>query len=148
MPITTKFSVGRDCDALCTKCKMLLAHTVVAMLEGIPVRVKCNTCHGEHRYRPPKGEKAAPKRRRASAAKKSASTKTSSPAATARTWSALLEQYAEKGERAYHVRETFHLNDVIKHPMFGRGVVIGLPSAKRVTVLFRNAERTLLCNHK
>src|SRR6266852_6391254 len=43
--------VGGDIDAFCTRCKMELGHTVLAMMGQKPVRVRCNTCGGEHKYR-------------------------------------------------------------------------------------------------
>ena len=47
----TKLAVGSDVDAYCTKCKMVLTHTVVAMQGLKPRRVKCNTCSGDHNFR-------------------------------------------------------------------------------------------------
>ncbi|MGB8933052.1 MAG: hypothetical protein WCC48_17540, partial [Anaeromyxobacteraceae bacterium] len=46
--------VGGEVDALCTKCELVLAHTVIAMVGEVPVKVECNTCHGVHRYKNPK----------------------------------------------------------------------------------------------
>src|SRR5207302_3841179 len=43
--------VGGDVDAFCTRCKMELGHTILAMVGARPVRVRCNTCGGEHNYR-------------------------------------------------------------------------------------------------
>src|SRR5438309_8942814 len=43
--------VGGEADAWCTKCEMVLAHTVIAMVGTKPVKVECNTCHGVHKYR-------------------------------------------------------------------------------------------------
>jgi RNase P subunit RPR2 len=50
--------VGGEVDSFCTKCEMLLAHTVHAVVDGRPVKVECNTCHGVHRYKGPAGEPA------------------------------------------------------------------------------------------
>src|SRR2546422_867426 len=47
----TASKVGADIDAWCTRCKMNLGHTILAMVSGRPVRVRCNTCQGEHNYR-------------------------------------------------------------------------------------------------
>src|SRR5437588_9021934 len=43
--------VGGDVDAFCTRCKMELGHTILAMVGSRPARVRCNTCQGEHNYR-------------------------------------------------------------------------------------------------
>ena len=36
---------GGEVDCFCTRCKMVLAHTILAMVGDRPARVKCNTCH-------------------------------------------------------------------------------------------------------
>ncbi|MFT7624482.1 MAG: hypothetical protein ACI9WU_003670, partial [Myxococcota bacterium] len=64
-------AVGRDVDVRCTKCKMVLAHTILAMVNGVPARVKCNTCHSDRKYRSPTAKKAATTTRK-TPAKKSA----------------------------------------------------------------------------
>ena len=43
--------VGGEVDSFCTKCQLVLAHTVHAVVGGRPVKVECNTCHGVHRYK-------------------------------------------------------------------------------------------------
>lgn len=43
--------VGGEVDAACTKCKMLLGHTILAMVGSRIARVRCNTCQGEHNFR-------------------------------------------------------------------------------------------------
>src|SRR3989338_816803 len=43
--------VGGDILCLCTRCKMELAHVVMAMGDGRPKRVVCKTCKSEHSFR-------------------------------------------------------------------------------------------------
>ena len=43
--------VGGEVVAFCTKCRMDLAHTIIAMDGTKPARVQCNTCNGQHNYR-------------------------------------------------------------------------------------------------
>ena len=62
----TGYTAGDEVDSKCTKCKLILAHTIVAMVGDQIARVKCNTCGGEHAYRPPpSASEATAKRRRA-----------------------------------------------------------------------------------
>ena len=77
-----KVAAGTDVDAYCTKCKLVLAHTVVTMKGVKPSRVKCNTCTGEHNYR---AEKPQPK----TAAKKPAKGK-SPTKRTRQTWNEIM----------------------------------------------------------
>src|SRR5437867_11032714 len=62
----TGYKAGDEVDSKCTKCKMVLAHVIVAMVGDQIARVKCNTCNGEHAYRPPpSASEATAKKRRA-----------------------------------------------------------------------------------
>jgi len=73
-----KIDVGRDIDCRCTRCKMELAHTIIAMVNGVPARVKCNTCHSERKYRAPKrAGKTTTKRRTTTTTKARATLKAS-----------------------------------------------------------------------
>src|ERR1051325_761119 len=47
-------SAGGEIDAWCTKCRLDLGHRIVAMVQGVPKRVICQTCFGEHAYRAPR----------------------------------------------------------------------------------------------
>ena len=47
----TKIAAGSVVEAYCTKCKLVLDHTIVALKGAKPSRVKCNTCGGDHNYR-------------------------------------------------------------------------------------------------
>ena len=41
------YSVSGHVDGWCTKCKLELGHTIIALANNLPVKVKCNTCEGE-----------------------------------------------------------------------------------------------------
>src|SRR5438067_5874562 len=57
----SKTKPGGTIDSWCGKCKLVLAHTIEAMVGDKPVRVHCNTCKTQHTYRAnPPG--VAPKR--------------------------------------------------------------------------------------
>src|SRR5262245_52213779 len=43
--------LGGDIDAWCGKCKMMLTHTIEAMVGEKPARVLCNTCKSSHAYK-------------------------------------------------------------------------------------------------
>jgi hypothetical protein len=51
MSIQRRRRPGDDVGAYCTRCKMDLTHTILAMAdEHTPERVRCNTCGSEHRF--------------------------------------------------------------------------------------------------
>ncbi len=152
------YKTGGDCDAYCTKCKMDLAHTIVAMVGGEPVQVKCNTCGGFHKYRPTAAARAAAKAAkkttartttRSSSATKAAATraqraKERSQAELTARWEAAMEARDKGNSRPYDVHETYAEDDVILHPKFGLGLVLEVTQPKRARVLFRDAERQLV----
>ena len=53
--------LGDIIDDFCVKCKRIMNHAVVSMLNGEPAKVRCRTCHNDHDYRheqppPPKAD--------------------------------------------------------------------------------------------
>ena len=46
------FKVGDNIDGWCTRCKLVLTHTIEAVVGGKITRVHCNTCRGQHAYLP------------------------------------------------------------------------------------------------
>jgi hypothetical protein len=43
--------LGDIIDDFCVKCKRIMNHAVVSMLNGEPAKVRCRTCHSDHDYR-------------------------------------------------------------------------------------------------
>jgi len=125
--------VGGEVDALCSKCELVLAHTVIAMQGGQPVKVECNTCRAVHRFRP--GTPAAPRpaARPARPQKKAVL-----------TFDEMLARRAAAGTRRYSPRETFAADDVIEHAAFGPGLVSAVRDGGKIDVTFRDAVKTLV----
>ncbi len=75
---------GSDVDGMCTRCKAVSGHIIVAMVGATIVKVKCNTCGSEHRFKAATVEKRAPavKVRSTAAAPAKKSTKTADTADT------------------------------------------------------------------
>src|SRR5687768_8248130 len=47
-----KIAAGKEIDCYCTRCKLVLDHTIIAVVGGVPARVTCKTCHTDRNYRP------------------------------------------------------------------------------------------------
>ncbi len=146
------FVVGKDCDAWCTRCRMDLAHTIVAMVDGLPVQVICNTCGGKHKYRPPKSEGGSDRSSKGAGARRGRTTKAEREAAAAaarreRQWADLIAHLGGVDPRRYNVRQDFALKEPLRHSKFGIGFVIEQPAFNRAKVLFEDGERTLVINH-
>lgn len=43
--------LGDDIDDFCVKCKRVMNHAVVSLLNDEPAKVRCKTCHSDHDYR-------------------------------------------------------------------------------------------------
>jgi hypothetical protein len=127
--------VGGEVDALCTRCELTLAHTVHAVVAGRPVKVECNTCHNVHRYRGSAGQPARPG---------------ASPARAARArpeviaFDALLADRRVADARPYSVGYTYAIDDVLDHPIFGRGFVSALRDGGKIEVTFRSNVKLLV----
>ena len=43
--------LGDDIDDYCVKCKRVMNHAVVSILNDEPAKVRCRTCHNDHDFR-------------------------------------------------------------------------------------------------
>ena len=43
--------LGDDIDDFCVKCKRIMNHSVVSLMNDEPAKVRCRTCHQDHDYR-------------------------------------------------------------------------------------------------
>jgi hypothetical protein len=109
--------VGGDIDAWCTRCKLLLGHTILAMVGTRAARVRCNTCQGEHNF---KASAAEPKKG-SWEPKVDRDRRLAKPVVT--SWEALLAKKDVSLARRYNLKERFETDDVLDHPVFGIGLV-------------------------
>jgi len=142
-------TAGDSVESQCTRCKALLNHTIVAMVAGEVVRVKCNTCGSEHNHRPAKPAKVAqPKTvRAASGATRPAasrSTKTQGPSDEA-IWEEAIKPHDPDRAVPYRMDGSFQLNSLLTHPTFGIGLV-AVRQAGKVEVIFKSGRKLLRAN--
>jgi hypothetical protein len=52
---------GQTIDDLCRACKSTRAHTIIAVEDGRPARVMCDTCRSQHNYRDDAGARHDPR---------------------------------------------------------------------------------------
>ena len=43
--------LGDDIDDFCVRCKRVMNHAVVSVMNGEPAKVRCRTCHSDHDFR-------------------------------------------------------------------------------------------------
>lgn len=130
--------VGGEVDAFCTKCQLTLAHTVHAVVSDRPVKVECNTCHAVHRYKGPIG---AAKASRAAAPRANGVARVKPVAVP---FEELLGARNVGAAQPYSPRKMFAVDDVIDHPMFGRGFVSGVRDGGKVEITFRSDVKLLI----
>jgi len=51
MSFTREIRLGDDIDDYCVRCKRVMNHNVVSVLDGKPAKVRCRTCHSDHDFR-------------------------------------------------------------------------------------------------
>ena len=138
----TKIAVGSDVEAYCTKCRMVLSHTVVALHGAKPRRVKCNTCGSDHNYRASK-----PVAKGAKAAAKKTTKAKATPRRVRQTWDEVMREASTKPHKTYTMSGSFGEGDWIEHSTFGLGCVQSFIPPNKITVRFADSTRTLICNH-
>ncbi|MCY1041764.1 hypothetical protein OV208_10615 [Corallococcus sp. bb12-1] len=137
--------VGGEVDSLCTRCKMSLAHTILAMVGPKIARVRCNTCNGEHAFRGKPGTTDRPTKAATAKAARAASGTTR----TTRSEKVVIsfdDQLAGKDIASapkYSPKDTYRVDQVIHHPTFGVGLVTAVRGDK-VDLTFRSDTKTLV----
>ncbi|MEN8264315.1 MAG: hypothetical protein ABFR82_12720 [Nitrospirota bacterium] len=136
------YSVGEDIDAWCTKCKLELDHTIVAMVDNLPKKVECNTCKGKHNYRKKPAER----------------TRTKTKTGVRKVRKTVTEKYNEvlsglaegalSNATKYSIKGTFEKDDIIDHSKFGIGVVLSIIKVNKAEVLFKDGLKLLIQNQE
>ncbi len=131
--------VGGEVDSFCTRCEMDLAHTIIAMVGGRPVKVECNTCHGVHRFR---GDLPA------SAGARKPGRPAGDRAPRERPVTISFDEVLRGKNLAmaqrYSPRSTYGVDQVIEHPIFGLGWVSAVRDATKIEVTFRTDVKVLV----
>ena len=134
--MATAAKTGAEVDAFCNKCKMALAHTVLATVGDKIARVQCNTCGSQHAYR---GKSAPASRSRGQGTSRAAA----APSRQTITFEQLLHGRDVSTGRRYSPKETYAKDDIVDHPSFGYGIVTQVRTDK-VEVQFKSFEKTLV----
>ena len=126
-------NAGQEIDDQCTKCKLLLAHTIVAMDGESVLKVECNTCHSVHKYR---GKKA--KSSRAKSTKKTT--------VKVVPFEQLIAGKDLSRATRYKISMALAQDEIIDHAKFGLGIVTHVMGDNKVEVEFSEGSRILVHN--
>jgi hypothetical protein len=121
-----QYNVGGEVDAWCGTCGGLTNHHIVALVDGQPKQVICQSCNARHGYR------TAPARSKAGATP--AAVKPPEPARLTRDQLeakrkeearfALLKELAEATVvRPFSTKERYKAGEILQHPEHGRGKI-------------------------
>ncbi len=138
--MASQITVGKDVLSFCTKCKLNLSHTIVAMKDSKSIaKVKCNTCQSIQSYKDPSVSTANKTR-----TKKTASTGTTKIISISDLWMEQLNKTTAKSQ-PYGIDQKYKTGDVIDHIKFGPGIVQSV-KAETIEVVFRHEIKTLVHN--
>ncbi|HUK99726.1 MAG TPA: hypothetical protein VLX29_02600 [Nitrospirota bacterium] len=126
-------SAGKNKLSYCTKCKLNLDHTIMAMNGEEIAKVRCNTCGSSHKFR----DASVPQKIRKPRGKKTLSAE----ATTKILWEHGLAD-AKGKERDYHMTAKYRVGDIVNHDVFGKGIVLKI-YANKCDMLFQDKERLM-----
>ncbi len=168
------FTPGERLESRCTRCKDILGHIIVSMLDGEIAKVECCACGSVHKYYPP-AQKKEPKQAKAlrvrageerSDAVKEKVAKTSRTSSTTAAKKATTtkagkisaktaEELQQKWQKAvasnpatpvaYSMTSELFLANLVDHPVFGMGMVIDVFPPNKVDILFEEGIKSLRC---
>ena len=126
-----EINAGSDVDAYCSKCKLVLAHVVIAMRGSKPARVECKTCKGVHAY------KATATTKKSTRAKRAATK-------SANDYEAMMEGRDISQAIKYRASQSFEEHDIMDHKTFGIGLVMRMLDDKKLEVMFQTGTKVLV----
>ncbi|GAK49437.1 hypothetical protein U14_00659 [Candidatus Moduliflexus flocculans] len=147
-------AAGDEIDSYCTSCRLMLAHTVVALIGEKPDKVQCKTCGKQHKYRAKAPKSAggattgdAPKKPKAVKTKTGA-TRTRKAKETEAGWEEALAGRDMANSKMYTIAGEYQEREVINHKTFGFGVVVKLLAEGKMQVRFKEGTKLLAFGKK
>jgi hypothetical protein len=136
----SQLTVGKDVLSYCNKCKLNLAHIIVAMKDVKHIaKVKCNTCGTLQAYKDPSVSSKQNKTRT-----KKTSMTPSKIISVSDLWMEKMSS-TKKKSTPYAMDGKFVQGDIIDHVKFGPGIVEKVVDDK-IEVIFRHEIKTLVHN--
>ncbi len=144
MSVDHSVGVGGDVLCHCNKCELDLWHTVIAKVDGLIRRVKCNTCKTEHSLR---GQAKLPAHKRVAAKPPMTTIVRMRDRVPHKPWEELIQGRENEEKIEYSPKAPLAKNTLVKHPSFGIGIVTDVSGDKtKATVLFKEGEKVLAAN--
>lgn len=132
---TEKLEAGDFVQAFCKKCKKESKHVAVALTKGVPTKVQCTVCKGNHVYQKATESHAVSKAR--SDANK----------ADAAEWQKLSANWNPDKAHTYIMGQSYKKGDLLNHKVFGLGIVTEVPGYNHMRVLFQEGRKLMQCGN-
>jgi len=133
----TEFAAGKEVLSYCGKCKLPLAHIIVAMKDTNTIgKVTCNTCNATHMYKDPATKTKKVK------SKATGKRRTTKSVSVGELWVQEMGK-ADGKSTPYTIREKFATGDFLDHKKFGPGIVQSVADDK-IEVLFQHEIKLLV----
>ena len=139
------YTVGGYAEGWCTKCRLQLGHTIIAMVDNAPAKVKCNTCNSQHNFHAKESGKSrtSPKTSSKSA---SSSKKIKTQEANYNDYTSRLAGHDLSTAQKYSLGGNFKKDEIIDHFKFGVGIVLSVIQSNKVEILFKDGLKILVQN--
>jgi hypothetical protein len=143
-----KYRVGGEVEAWCGTCSGLTDHHIVAMVDGEPKQVICQSCKARHGYRTTparsKSSGAVPAVAKPSAPGKPTMTREEAEAKRKEEARfALMKELAEAtAVRPFAAKERYKAGEIVQHPEHGRGKIENVLRGS-ILVRFRDGLKSL-----
>ncbi|HEY5672515.1 MAG TPA: hypothetical protein VIR78_02300 [Malonomonas sp.] len=131
---SSKLSVGDAIEARCTKCRQNNEHVIVTFDDDGPVKVQCNICSRQHKFRSPSVAKKAAVR-----------PATRAKSTDCKEWELRRPNMDSAKALDYSMTAAYKVNALISHPSFGLGLVQRVVGAQKIEILFENGLKTMRC---
>ena len=139
------YTVGGYAEGWCTKCRLQLGHTIIAMVDNAPAKVKCNTCNSQHNFHAKESGKSrtSPKTSSKSA---SSSKKIKTQEANYNDYTSRLAGHDLSTAQKYSLGGNFKKDEIIDHFKFGVGIVLSVIQSNKIEILFKDGLKILIQN--
>jgi hypothetical protein len=137
--MNNSYSEGASIKAWCPRCNLKSDHTIIAIVDYLPKKIKCNLCDGHHNL-------SAKQSRKSRAGSKSTTLKSKPKEATYEKYFSRLTGGDPANSIKYNIKGNFEKDQVIDHLKFGIGIVLSVIQINKIEILFKDGPRLLIQN--
>ena len=137
--MNNSYSAGEYIKAWCPRCNLKSDHTIIAIVDNLPKKIKCNSCDEHHNL----SAKQCGKSRTIS---KSTIRKSRSKEATYEKYLSRLTGGDPANSIKYNIKGNFEKDQVIDHLKFGIGIVLSVMQIDKIEILFKDGPKLLIQN--